>query len=332
MMILVKIQSLKSTVQNIIIKEVNMFRKTSCLAVKYFCLLSFTLLISAAFVLGAGVTTAFAAKKADTQKSIGIMDINSATQKELEDVKGVGPATAKKIIAGRPYKSVDELSKAGIKPKAIEAMKPFVTVGNVQAVPAKEAATKAVTKATVAVKEKKAEATKGVAVGLVDINSASQKELEAIKGVGPATAKKIIAGRPYKSVEELSKAGISAKALDSMKPFVMARSAQSVPVAAAATKVAATKTAVTATAATASSEVTKSAKTAKSTAAKLAAGTKININTADQAAIEKLPEIGPVKAKAIIDGRPYNSIEDIMQVKGIKGKTFDAIKDYIVVK
>ena len=89
-------------------------------------------------------------------------------------------------------------------------------------------------------------------------------------------------------------------------------------------------------AATASSEATKSAKNvqtaAKSTAAKLAPGTKININTADQSMIEKLPEIGPVKAKAIIAGRPYNSIEDITKVKGIKGKTFDAVKDYIVVR
>lgn len=307
-----------------------MLKKTSSILVKYCCLFSFTLLISAAFIMGTGVTQAFAAKKADTQKSIaGLVDINNATQKELEDIKGVGAATAKKIIAGRPYKSVDELSKAGIKPKAIEAMKPFVTVGNAQAVPAKETATKAVMKATTVVKEKKTEATKGIAAGHVDINNASQKELEAIKGVGPATAKKIIAGRPYKSVDELSKAGISAKAVDAMKPFVMVGSAQSVPV---ATKVAAAKTAVTAAAATAPSEVTKSAKTAKSAAAKLAPGTKININTEDQATIEKLPEIGPVKAKAIIDGRPYNSIEDIMKVKGIKGKTFDAIKDYIVVK
>jgi competence protein ComEA len=310
-----------------------MLKKTSSILLKHCCLFSFTLLISAAFIMGMGVTTAFAAKKADTQKSIaGLVDINSATQKELEDVKGVGSATAKKIIAGRPYKSVDELSKAGIKPKAIDAMKPFVTVGNAQAVPAKETATKALTKTTAAVKEKKAEATKSVAVGLVDINGASQKELEAVKGVGPATAKKIIAGRPYKSVDELSKAGISAKAIDSMKPFVKVGSAQSVPVAAAATKATAAKTAVTATEATAPSEVTKSAKTAKSAAAKLAPGTKININTADQTTIEKLPEIGPVKAKAIIDGRPYNSIEDIMKIKGIKGKTFDAIKDYIVVR
>jgi DNA uptake protein ComE-like DNA-binding protein len=46
---------------------------------------------------------------------------------------------------------------------------------------------------------------------LVDLNAASEKELESIKGVGPAIAKKIVAGRPYKSVDELSKAGLSTK-------------------------------------------------------------------------------------------------------------------------
>ena len=181
---------------------------------------------------------------------------------------------------------------------------------------------------------KKADAQKGIP-GLVDINNASQKDLEAIKGVGPATAKKIIASRPYKSVDELSKAGLNAKAVDAIKPFVTV-GGTSAPLAAAVTKATAAKTSAVATTTAASSEVTKSVKnvqtTAKSAATKLTPGTKININTADQPMIEKLPEIGPVKAKAIIAGRPYNSIEDVMKVKGIKGKTFDAIKDYIVVK
>ena len=57
------------------------------------------------------------------------VDLNTATQKELEDVKGVGPATAKKIIAGRPYKSVDELKKAGLSDKQIKSIGPSVTVG-----------------------------------------------------------------------------------------------------------------------------------------------------------------------------------------------------------
>lgn len=48
----------------------------------------------------------------------------------------------------------------------------------------------------------------GVVAGLssttqVNINSASQSELEALPGVGPVTASKIISGRPYQKIEEL---------------------------------------------------------------------------------------------------------------------------------
>ena len=44
-----------------------------------------------------------------------------------------------------------------------------------------------------------------------------------------------------------------------------------------------------------------------------------------------LPDIGPVKAQAIIDGRPYTKIEDVMKVKGIKQGIFNKIKDWITV-
>ncbi|MBI5452545.1 ComEA family DNA-binding protein [Candidatus Gottesmanbacteria bacterium] len=43
----------------------------------------------------------------------------------------------------------------------------------------------------------------GVTTNLVNINTASQAELEALAGVGPVTAGKIIAGRQYQSIEEL---------------------------------------------------------------------------------------------------------------------------------
>jgi competence protein ComEA len=43
----------------------------------------------------------------------------------------------------------------------------------------------------------------GVTTGKVNVNSASQAELEALPGIGPVTAGKIISGRPYQSVEEL---------------------------------------------------------------------------------------------------------------------------------
>ena len=39
--------------------------------------------------------------------------------------------------------------------------------------------------------------------GLVNINAANQAELEAIAGIGPATAMKIINGRPYQELTDL---------------------------------------------------------------------------------------------------------------------------------
>ena len=69
----------------------------------------------------------------------------------------------------------------------------------------------------------------------------------------------------------------------------------------------------------------------KGTAVKLAPGQKVNINTASKEDLDKLFEIGPVKAQAIIEGRPYKKIEDVMKVKGIKEGIFDQIKDNITV-
>ena len=42
-----------------------------------------------------------------------------------------------------------------------------------------------------------------VSQGIVNINTASQSQLESLSGVGPATAKKIIDNRPYLRVEDL---------------------------------------------------------------------------------------------------------------------------------
>ena len=62
---------------------------------------------------------------------------------------------------------------------------------------------------------------------------------------------------------------------------------------------------------------------------------KVNINIASKDALMTLPGIGESRAQDIIDYREsvggFQTIEDIMQVSGIKEAAFDKIKDYIKV-
>lgn len=59
----------------------------------------------------------------------GPIDLNSASRKELERIPHIGPVTAIKIAASRPYSSLEELLKIpGIGPKTLEAIEPYVTI------------------------------------------------------------------------------------------------------------------------------------------------------------------------------------------------------------
>ena len=59
-------------------------------------------------------------KKADDKAAKGpLMDINSASEKELATLKGIGDVRAKAIVKGRPYKGKDELVEKKIVPQNV---------------------------------------------------------------------------------------------------------------------------------------------------------------------------------------------------------------------
>ena len=60
----------------------------------------------------------------------GLLDLNTASKEELQPIKGISPVLAERIIAGRPYRTVDDLLKVkGIGPKKLENIRPYFVVG-----------------------------------------------------------------------------------------------------------------------------------------------------------------------------------------------------------
>ena len=165
---------------------------------------------------------------------------------------------------------------------------------------------------------------------LVDINTADQKALESLPGVGPATAKEIVKGRPYKSVDDLANVkGLGKSKLEKIKPLVTVGG----PPAAKTPAAAGAAAGAPATKASPAGQAAKTAPAQAKPAAKAAMPTgPVNLNTASKEQLVALPGIGEKKAQAIIDGRPYQKTEDIMKVKGIKQGIYNKIKDKITVQ
>lgn len=156
------------------------------------------------------------------------LDLNTATQKEIESLPGIGPVRAGDILATRAasggFKSVDDLLDVrGIGEITLEKLRPLVRVGDSATTPS----------APVLVPDPIAPPALDMPVPVnttsapakININIASRDDLDQIPGVGPALADRIIAARkrkPFARPEDLIEvSGIGPKTFEKMRPWVV---------------------------------------------------------------------------------------------------------------
>ncbi|GAC1464600.1 MAG: hypothetical protein NVSMB9_03440 [Isosphaeraceae bacterium] len=274
-----------------------------------------------------------------------VLDLNKATAQEMVDnLPGVGQATAKKIIAGRPYTSVNDLSRAGVSPREIEALRNRATVA--PAAPARAMVkSRAVPPgrpgAADMPRTKDGRAPLNAPAAKVNLNTATAEQLQTLPGIGPVHARAIIAARPIRSFNQLEGVqGLGKARVDAIRDQVAFAAPNPL------TRPATPPGRVMTRPAPGSAPAPTSARTAPATkpgarpldsksAARPAtapgAGGRVNINTATKEQLDALPGIGPVKAQAILDARPFATPEDIMKVRGIKEGEYSKIKELITV-
>lgn len=223
------------------------------------------------------------------------VDVNAATAGQLETLPGVGPALARAIIEARPYQRFDDLGRIkGLGTAKLDALRGRVSFGKATTVAEK-------------VKAKLGEV-KSEAVSKADAAKAEMKDkVGEVKDVVKAKAGEV-KDEVKDKVGDVKKV-VKAKAGE-VKDTVKAKAGE-------------VKDTVKAKAGEVRKEMTRD---------KPDSGKRININTATKDELDELYGIGPVLAQAIIDGRPYEKIEDIMKVRGIKSVEFNKIKDRITVK
>jgi competence protein ComEA len=155
------------------------------------------------------------------------LDPNTASATELERLPRVGPGLAARIVARResagPFRTLADLdSVPGVGPALLAEVAPHLALA-----PAPPASRAGGGRRASAAPASASTAAAMPASGTLDLNTATAAQLEALPGIGPALAERIVARRAahgrFRAPAELDDVpGIGKKALERILPLVHA--------------------------------------------------------------------------------------------------------------
>jgi competence protein ComEA len=160
------------------------------------------------------------------------IDLNAAGKAELLQLPGVGESLAERIDGYRreygTFQQVEDLEQIhGVGPATLERLRPWVCaqIDAAATAPAHPKSSRATGKKAVAASTRDLGAKKVASLkGPIDVNRASEEELQRLPGVGPKMAQRIVAERVkkrFESVDDLRRvSGIGPKTLERLRPFV----------------------------------------------------------------------------------------------------------------
>ena len=140
----------------------------------------------------------------------------------------------------------------------------------------------------------------------LDAGSADVAELEQIPGFGPARARAVVTHRaaygpvtPGESLDRIP--GVGPGTAERARPYLIAPPE------------------------TLTRKPPPAAKPAKIQAGE----SPIDINTASESELTRLPGVGATLARRLVDARPFTSVDDLRRVKGIGAKTLENVRPYV---
>jgi competence protein ComEA len=157
------------------------------------------------------------------------LDLNRATKAELRLIPGIGEALAQRIVDYRDrngdFRTVDELRKVtGIGPKTLERIRHHLFIATEESFVSEEEPEMPMERARPAPTKLTASKKASELKEPIDVNRATQAELQKLPGIGPKLSQRILderAKKLFKSADDLRRVpGIGPKTLEKLRPYV----------------------------------------------------------------------------------------------------------------